>query len=299
MGTNNVFRFNLIHQSPLVVYQVSPDVFENISVVRFDNIVFDHNFILGFDGVVTSEKGVTGDAGPLTYSHNVIVNTGSINTRYPYTSFINNAFVNASVTGNPVAAPLKHPILFEAFNSTGAMVKNNVFVGYGSGRTPDQQGWYEFQGGADTAIVSRNFVAGPAPTFVAKAGFTEGIPALNGGDPGFANIENPLGPDGLPFTDDDGLRLLPTSKLVAAAESGEDLGAYDSLGPLPLLERIDSAPGTLTFRWPREAVGFFLEWAPSVEGPWTRGTKGAVPSGAFLTYTLTVDPGTAFYRLAN
>ena len=188
-----LFRSNLVHNSPLVVYQVSPDTFENIAQARYDNIVFEHNFVIGFSGVITSEKGPSGDAGPLTYSHNVFVNTGSIDIRYPNASFINNTFLNVSVEGNPVAAPLRHPVTFESFNTTNALVKNNLFVGCGSGRTPDNQGWYEFFGPLDTVTVDHNFVSGPPPVYAKKSGFNEGIAALSGGDPGFVDVTNQIG----------------------------------------------------------------------------------------------------------
>jgi PKD repeat protein len=40
------------------------------------------------------------------------------------------------------------------------------------------------------------------------------------------DINNPLGPDGIPFTADDGLRLLAESVLRGQGEDGVDLGAY-------------------------------------------------------------------------
>jgi hypothetical protein len=49
---------------------------------------------------------------------------------------------------------------------------------------------------------------------------------LNGGDPRFANLANPLGPDGIPFTLDDGLKPLPTSPLCGKGQGGSDIGAY-------------------------------------------------------------------------
>jgi hypothetical protein len=299
MGTNNVFRRNLIHKSPLVVYQVSPDAFENIAQARYDNIVFEQNFVDGFSGVITSEKGASGESGPLTYSHNVFVNTGSINIRYPNASFINNTFVNVSVEGNPVAAPLRHPIVFEAFNSVNSMVKNNVFVGCGPGRTPDTQGWYEFLGPTETVTVDHNFVSGPAPVYARKSGFNEGIPALSGGDPGFVDISNPLGPDGVPFTEDDGLRLAVGSKLKGAAGDGADLGAYNAFVTQPEMEQVASAPGTLTLQWPKEAVGYFLEFATSVEGPWKRVDRGALGLRETLTLTFSTASPAGFYRLVR
>jgi hypothetical protein len=49
---------------------------------------------------------------------------------------------------------------------------------------------------------------------------------INGGDPGLKNLANLLGPDGVPFTLDDGLKPLPTSRLCSGGESGLTIGAY-------------------------------------------------------------------------
>jgi len=49
---------------------------------------------------------------------------------------------------------------------------------------------------------------------------------INGGDPKFQDINNPLGPDGIPFTLDDGLKPLPDSPLCGKGEGGTDIGAY-------------------------------------------------------------------------
>jgi hypothetical protein len=49
---------------------------------------------------------------------------------------------------------------------------------------------------------------------------------INGGNPGLRSLTNLLGPDGVPFTLDDGLKPLPTSALCGAGEGGTDIGAY-------------------------------------------------------------------------
>jgi hypothetical protein len=49
---------------------------------------------------------------------------------------------------------------------------------------------------------------------------------INGGDPKFADVANPVGQDGIPFTLDDGLKPLPTSPLCGKGADGNDIGAY-------------------------------------------------------------------------
>lgn len=65
---------------------------------------------------------------------------------------------------------------------------------------------------------------------------------INGGDPKLANLADILGPDGVPFTLDDGLKPLPGSPLCGKGEGGVDIGAYScdpgkvfptDVGPLP------------------------------------------------------------------
>jgi len=79
-----------------------------------------------------------------------------------------------------------------------------------------------------TFVNDYNFVSGrQSDGFPAKPGFAgDEVHGVNGGDPLFQNINNPLGSDGLPFTSDDGLKPLPSSPLCGAGEGGSDIGAY-------------------------------------------------------------------------
>jgi hypothetical protein len=45
-------------------------------------------------------------------------------------------------------------------------------------------------------------------------------------DPLFVDVSNPLGPDGIAFTDDDGFQLLPESPALHGGENGRQIGAY-------------------------------------------------------------------------
>lgn len=92
---------------------------------------------------------------------------------------------------------------------------------------------------SDTFVADYNYVAGaPSAGYPAKREsgcvplktFTVGnfceAHGINGGDPRFADVSNPLGPDGIPFTLDDGLKPSATSPLCKAGEGGADIGAY-------------------------------------------------------------------------
>ncbi len=79
-----------------------------------------------------------------------------------------------------------------------------------------------------------NFVAGlqsagfPLKRYFGSIAYTGSSEphGINGGDPKFQNINNALGPDGIPFTLDDGLKPLPNSPLCSKGEGGTDIGAY-------------------------------------------------------------------------
>jgi hypothetical protein len=298
MGTNLTFRGNTIRNSPLVVYQVSPDVFENFASIKYNRIVFERNFVEGFAGVLASQKGSLGDSDSLTFSHNVFVNVGSFSIRYPNTHFLNNTFVNVSAESNPVTSALRHAIVFDAVHTENAILKNNIFVGCGAGRTPDQQGWYEFGNSSIPATRSHNFVSGPAPGFSRKAGYSEGAAVLNGGDPGFVNLADPLGPDGVAFTEDDGLKLRADSKLRAAGDDGLDLGAYLSV-PAPRLCVETSTYGPLKLTWTANFDGFRLQRASNANGAWTEVPQLPAVTGTQFSVTMEKSGTREFFRLAK
>jgi glucose/arabinose dehydrogenase len=91
-----------------------------------------------------------------------------------------------------------------------------------------------------TSVFDYNFVAGSGPTWYPKDSsgcspdgiFTEYYfcethrAGLNGGNPMLANVNDPDGPDNIPFTLDDGLKPLPGSPLCGKGASGTDIGVY-------------------------------------------------------------------------
>jgi hypothetical protein len=297
MGQDNIFVSNIILNSPLVVYQVSPDVFENWASIKYERIVFSHNFIQGFAGVLASQKGAAGDSSSLTFTHNVFVDVGSFYIRYPGTTYENNTFVDVSTENNPVAAALLHPIVFDESHTEDAVLINNIFVGCGYGGSPDTRGWYEL-GDPASAAVGNNFVAGPSPDFSPKAGFVEGVPELNGGDPGFVNMGNPLGPDGIPFSADDGLQLRGESKLRGVGVGGVDLGAYNTAIPAPILTIVDGCDGPVVV-WSRTAIGFNLQqsWTDLVD--WSNSAVPVTATGSLFEVRLDATNSAELFRLAK
>jgi hypothetical protein len=300
-GTGHLFRRNQIRNSPLFVYQVSPDAMENFSPSPYFNVTFTNNLFYGFAGVLASQKGQNTSSG-LRIVRNVFVDVGRYSLTHPGTTIENNTFLRVAKVSNPVLSRASHAILVNTtVGATNAVIRNNLFVDCGQPsnlQTIDQVGWYEVSGPTETVVAEGNFVAGPGPGFGSKTGWPEGNPALNGGDPGFVNINDPLGPDGIPFTDDDGLRLLATSKLVNAGVGGVTIGAY-SVDTPPTLAISHTAGGPVRVTWPEEAAGWTLQGAPTVFGTWTN-VPGLGPAvDGWFEYNFQPTEAGAFLRLVR
>lgn len=300
MGSDHVFRGNFISAPDLLVFQNSPDAFENWPATRYERILFTGNFIHGFAGVLGVQKlsGIT-DMGPLTISHNIFVDVNRFSIRFANTTVRNNVFLNVGTTGNPVTATSQHALTFSGSFATAATIENNVFVGCGTSRNPNTHGWYEVVSGASAHSIGPNFVSGPAPEFAPKSGFLEGIPLFNGGDPGFVNVLNPLGPDGIPFTADDGLRLRPGSKLFAAGAGGLSLGAYlDGSGPVQLAIS-PTTEGEIIISWPASGTDYTLQRLDPNTGTWSAVDQPPQFLHDRLSIRLLVEKPMELFRLAK
>jgi formylglycine-generating enzyme required for sulfatase activity len=122
-----------------------------------------------------------------------------------------------SIGGNTPSAPV-----------TNMWIYHNAFIDIGHHGSTNSEGFYGLVNAVSSGAYS-NFVAGPESTgWQGKGAFTEAT-GINGGDPRLVNPQNPRGPDGIPFTDDDGLRPLPNSPLA--------LAGVGALPPITLLSR--------------------------------------------------------------
>jgi hypothetical protein len=301
-GSGHLFRRNVWRDSPLVVYQTSPDAWENYSPAPYSDVVFFQNYLEGFAGVLASQKGQNTSYG-LLLSHNVLVDIGRFVQTHPGTVFENNTLLRVARTSNPVTSRASHPLyIASSLGATNAAVLNNVFVDCGepSGvQATADVGWYEIAGSAATVTTCCNFAAGPAPAYAAKPGFDEGRPDLNGGDPGFVDIADPLGPDGLPFTEDDGLRLRADSKLRRAGYGGVDLGAYNEEAPRPALGMEWQTGGIVRIVWPASFAGYALRSAPAVTGVWSNVPSFPIASGGTNAVEVPAAWEAEFFQLSK
>lgn len=298
-GSNHVFEANWFRDSPLLVYQVSPDFSENWPT-RYENILFTNNFIENVVAVLSSQKINTTQSGPIFYKRNVIIGTGRFAGVFPNTTFEHNTFLRVASKRNPVISVARHPLYFTV-SAPNPVIRNNIFVGCGEVQFPWTEatmGWYEIL--SEGAVTEGNFVASGPPGYGAKTGWPEGNPLLNGGDPGFVDINDPLGPDGIPFTADDGLRLLPTSKLLLAGAGGRTIGAYEMPGGgQPVLVALTLPPNLLRLAWPQTAETWTLQSSARLAAPWANvPVSPQLSNGLYQVILGTTNPS-AFYRLVR
>lgn len=224
-GTANTFQRNLIRNNMTYqVYNPSPDAISNDGAVTGATI--SQNFVTDWMGALGFEHG--GAVSNVVYDKNVFYNTHQFELDSSGYTFTNNTFVKVSDGTVGLASDSDHPIVWGTV-TTSAIIKNNLFVGCGrQAVSPTTHGWYSF---LPTSVYTANYnyVTGVSPGFGSKTGFSE-TNGINGGNPLFVNINDPLGPDLLPFTSDDGLRLSSGSPAIGAGEAGVDIGAYDYVG---------------------------------------------------------------------
>lgn len=228
------------------------------------NNKFEYNFVENIDNEIfrfnVETPGISGTYQPadgFIIKNNVfygIEKGGAIHK--PGTIFINNTFYKAAhrASGHVFAVSNN-----QNGSADGSIIKNNVFVENGDG-TRDN-GWYSLNpatGYAPTVMGETpdyNFVAGSAAAgFPARANFSEPHTVsnkLNGGNPKFQNINNPVGPDGRAFTSDDGLIPLAGSALCTGGQNGTYVGAYPCEGVVPTQpQENDTTPPTISITTP-------------------------------------------------
>ncbi|MGE4180640.1 MAG: right-handed parallel beta-helix repeat-containing protein [Limisphaerales bacterium] len=308
-GTGHLFRRNVIRNSPLVVHEVSPDAVENFSPNPYNQVIFKNNIIHDFEGVLAAQKG-GGHSSNLWFLRNVVADIGWLSLSHPATRLENNTFLRAAKVANPVVAVARHPITLlvsdpappGAPDARDSVLRNNAFVDCGettSATRPDQVGWYEIKGAPESIVAEGNFAAGGPPGYLPKADWPESQD-LNGGDPRFSDPANLVGPDGIPFTADDGLRPSLDSLLVGAGIAGRTVGAYEprpAVSPRLDLERADGR--RLRFSWPDGPHDWTLETANSPQGPWHGCPAWPTVADGKVSVSLDASDARSFFRLAE
>ncbi len=196
----------------------------------------------------------------------------------------NNTFFRCALgtAGHPLTLGGRPPA------QTGYEISGNIFVACGKpGLTESQtRGFYSISSNATSPVTGTNFVAGEELMgFAPKSAFTEGT-GINGGDPVFFNALDPDGADNIPWTADDGLKVLASSP--AAALGGGSLGVRPVATGQPVAHFRVSSP---TGWWEGVGESFDPTWddiPPTQRGAPAR-PYTTVPSFAGTPATVTFD----------
>lgn len=194
------------------------------SGISVTNILFEYNWVENSENQLGT-CGFEKSSHTAIYRNNVFIGVGSQHNNGRHNmQWINNTFYKCSydVSRSIVIATggSSPSTIMDRIN-----ISSNLFIACGDHSKLDIEGFYTVTQFVTNLVTSANFVAGPEVTgWIRRKSFSE-PDGINGGDPLFVDEFNPLGPDGLPFTADDGLRPLPNS--VAATRK---IGALE---PLP------------------------------------------------------------------
>lgn len=299
-GSDHVFRGNHFRNGGWGLVEPSPDVFENRGS-NYERIHFTNNFVQSFIGLINAQKKNDSISGPLWITRNVFIDVGPFLVRCPNTTIAHNTFLRVARHHNKVVQLENHVIVLATDdNATNAVIRNNIFVDCGEARfnqTESDVGWYEIIGPGDSVLAEGNFCAGQPPAFEAKADWPEENELLNGGDPGFVDIEDPLGPDGLPFTADDGLRLVSSSKLIGQGAGGAAPGAYAPVSNRTALTIERIGDDSIRIRWEYSTESGILETSDRASGPWAAAAVEPSVINNFYEVVVQLSGSARFFRL--
>jgi hypothetical protein len=151
---------------------------------------------------------------------------GSVSAGLDNMKFIRNTFYRVSF-GDPYTVAMtiggNAPDLADRIQIT-----ENAFLDCGNRENFANEGAYSVVSASNTYL-DRNYIAGPETAgWPAKTPWSETL-GVNGGNPVYYNLDNPLGVDQLPFTPDDGIRVLPNSPLLDSTTQLAGKGALRAL----------------------------------------------------------------------
>jgi parallel beta-helix repeat protein len=134
---------------------------------------------------------------------------------------INNTFYNGSV------GP------FCTATSTNCTVRNNIIYNASCGTTCNYA-WQLFHASdAEDHNLAYRTTGAIYNVFPGRSSDVFDPTDIRNKDPLFVNTSNLVGADGIPFTDDDGLRLQAGSPARGSGYGGVDMGAYPNVNPPP------------------------------------------------------------------
>jgi parallel beta-helix repeat protein len=258
-GINWLVEYNEVEE---LVYDTTGGNGEDADYSRFfgDSLVIRHNF---FHGTKESEVGASHTDGFQTfnsngnYARNVLIEYNYVGGFFHQGVIAQDSagLHDITIRNNIFDRPASWGVLISS--TRNIVVENNVFFGggiHGIGFRGDAQG-----------VVKNNIITGSNTSYWAEtangalyqSGYNLIFNCGRNPDPGaatdkigvnplFADTADILGPDGLPFTADDGLRLQVGSPALGAGEGGADIGIdWSSLDPVRVPEMKHRTMATL------------------------------------------------------
>lgn len=227
-GSDHIIRGNIIKDSPNILHFSSDEIgnlprpagtgwydyqvgmlsgYSLNDMISRTNVLIEGNWFENLE----NQMGRLDDEQPSTYgitfARNVFIGiTAHFSGGRDGMRWISNTFFRCAHDSSVVLA-----LGGRAPAQTGYVITKNLFIDSGSRIKLNDRGWYGFSTNATLPYGDYNMVAGPEINgYNPKDSFVEPN-GINGGDPLFLNAFDPLGPDGRPFTADDGLQVLPNS----------------------------------------------------------------------------------------
>lgn len=259
-GSNHIIRRNVIRNSPGVVFfsQSEKDTlvhpagtgwfdFATGMISGFtvgggthQNVLIEENWFENLHNQLGRVDDETEGAFGIIYNRNVFIGVSDhFSGGRDGMEWTNNTFYRCAFNGGG-SAPLS--IGGRSPPQTGYDISNNIFVACGPKGVTESatRGYYTISSNAVTPVVDYNHVAGEeVGGYASKSNFTEAN-GVNGGDPVFYDVMDYLGPDGLAFTADDGLQVLPSSPIAALGGGG--CGLFEIVSGEPVAHFRITAP---------------------------------------------------------
>lgn len=204
------------------------------------NVLIEENWFENIEnqiGRVDDEQAGTED---ITYQRNVFVGlTEHFSGGRDGMKWLDNTFFRCTFGGGAA-----HPLSIggRAPQQSGYEISGNLFVACGRIGVSESstRGFYTISSNALSPIVDGNFVASEELLgFTGKTNFSEAT-GVNGGNPVFYNSSDPDGTDNVPFTSDDGLKVVASSP--AATLGGGALGVRTITTGQPVANFAVSSP---------------------------------------------------------
>lgn len=233
-GVNNIFEYNWVQNIQNDLAQIS----ENAGG---SNFIIRNNVFVGINGSATNGRNGA------VWENNTFWKASN---RY--------AGVNVLLGGGNLPDRLQD----------GLIIKENIFANGGSHWKSTEGAYAITSYVTGTVVLDENFITGFETDGWAPRTIINEPLGVRGGDPVFRDHENPLGPDGLPFTNDDGLRLLPSSPIATKG--------WGALSTIPVVVgqpfahfRVINLTGGLGYKDP---IGYAYDPTWDDVPPWDRGT---------------------------